>query len=363
MPAKWQQWYPHNIDAWQSSSMVQSLSDAAYRAYHNLIQHQYQAEDGRLPISDKELARLSRAVDWKAIRKEVMKCFKKSDDGRFFSPRQYTEWERANLVHRKRIEAANATNERRKTVTEQSQQRSPHGHRTIRKRSPAHIDIDSNNTNTKTEEKEPPGAPAPDPEAVPSLVNEIVRAHPKSRLRKLQPREVTQAQEVAVLGAMADEIGPAVTDVQALEMIRERTEMLAEGVPRHEWRFFKDVVEFYRNHDYRMDPEDFAQHKGASNGRADTDNGMVGRVKRGLAGLREAADESGDYSVRPDAGGDDCPLPTSGDPQTDTKAVPGGVPGNGSETRGRSAAGSVAGHSPPTKPEILPPPERSVRRA
>jgi hypothetical protein len=99
-----------------------------------------------------------------------------------------------------------------------------------------------------------------DPEERPTLVRQIVCAHPKSRLRSLQPREVRHAQEVAVLEAMAAEIhATGQTDIEVLQMMLSCTELLAEKVPRSEWRFFRDVCEFFRSYDYRLEAEHFTK--------------------------------------------------------------------------------------------------------
>lgn len=203
-----------------------------------------------------------------------------------------------------------------------------------------------------------------DPEKIPSLVNKIVCAHPKSRLRNLKEREVKQGQQVAVLAAMVDEMGQGVTEADALAMMLERTEMLAEQVPRAQWRFFKDVVGFFRDHDYRLEPDQWA--KEGSNGRSNASVGRgaaVGRVERGLESLRQAAQESGDHSVRDDDGGDDSVLPPSGDPGSDGETVSDGVPADGPDARHKPAEGGAAGHSQGTGPEILPPSKRSKRGA
>jgi hypothetical protein len=211
------------------------------------------------------------------------------------------------------------------------------------------------------EPPKPQAPPAPEPEAILSMVRRIVCAHPKSQLRKLREREVTQAQEAAVLAAMADEISLGETEMGALAMILALTETLAYKVPRSEWRFFKDAVGFYRDHDYRLEPGHWARE--GSNGRSNSHNrgAAVGRVDRGLESLRKAAEESGDYAVRDDDGGDDCVLPASGDSRVNAKTVSGGVSSNGSGARHNAAEGSIAGHSPPTGPEVLPPSQRGGR--
>lgn len=90
-------------------------------------------------------------------------------------------------------------------------------------------------------------------EEVATLVDEIVCAHPRSQLRNLRRNEVRSIQQSAVLQAMRDEMkADGLTAVEALGSMLSRVQSLAEKVPRQEWRFFKDIPEFFRNHDYRM---------------------------------------------------------------------------------------------------------------
>jgi uncharacterized protein YdaU (DUF1376 family) len=103
MPSKWQQWYPHDIDAWQGSIIIQDLSDSAYRAVHNLLMAQFQSEDGMLPAEEKELARLSRKRQvWDQIRDEVLDCFETGGDDRIYNSRMYQEWAEAKVNFEKR---------------------------------------------------------------------------------------------------------------------------------------------------------------------------------------------------------------------------------------------------------------------
>ena len=366
MPAKWQQWYPHDIDAWQSSATIQALSHAGYRAYHNLIQRQYQSDDGMLPASDRDLAKLSRVgEEWKMVRKEVLACFKRLGD-RLFSPRQYAEWSRANLVHKKRLDAAEATNKRRRAVTD-TVTATVTG--TVEQRSAAHNTVHRQD-NTNTEEQEPQRAAehappqAVDPETTNTLVERIICAHPKSRLRNLKPTEVRQRDQAAVLEAMMEEIkASGAGSAAVLAMMLERTEILAENVPRSEWRYFKDVSEFFRNHDYRLEPEDFA--KGKSDGR----NGRAGkgeqyiapaneRVSAGVAAARAAARRSADRASGRVNGEHDggVSAPGAGD---GGGSVPDGVRGPGEAPRNSAARDGPA--VIPDPPEILSPSERSGR--
>lgn len=113
MPTGWQKWYPHQIDAWQSSATVQNFTDAAYRAFHNLLMEQYQQPDGMLPGDSALLAKMSRAgTKWSkereplsTIEEEVRSCFKVHKSGRIYNERQYTEWRWARAETKKRKKA------------------------------------------------------------------------------------------------------------------------------------------------------------------------------------------------------------------------------------------------------------------
>ena len=107
MPAKWQQWYPHYIDGWNGSAAVQGFTDAAYRAYHNLLMAQFESEDGMLDPD--RLAKSSRmGVRWNqpregmpTISEEVMEEFE-SANGRVYNPRLRQEWLKAKEVFEKK---------------------------------------------------------------------------------------------------------------------------------------------------------------------------------------------------------------------------------------------------------------------
>lgn len=102
-----------------------------------------------------------------------------------------------------------------------------------------------------------PAAAKPSRE-IASLAAEVVCAHPRSRLRKLRRNEVRPIQQAAVLEAMREEAQAAsCSEVEALKRILSAVQSLAEKIPRQQWRFLKDVPEFFRNHDYRVAPETF----------------------------------------------------------------------------------------------------------
>ena len=100
MAEDWQRWYQHEIDKWQGSATVQTFSDAAYRAFHNLIMAQFQQADGKLPNSPTELAKLSRmGTRWIKVAREVLAEFEADDSGRIFNPTQYRAWLAARDRH------------------------------------------------------------------------------------------------------------------------------------------------------------------------------------------------------------------------------------------------------------------------
>ena len=103
-PAKWRDWYPHKIDKWRGSLAVQGMSDGAYRGYHNLLMSQWQSFDGKLPTTDKELARLSGLFSrWNEFKEEIMENFIEEEEGdRLLNVVQYVEWQRAKQVSEKK---------------------------------------------------------------------------------------------------------------------------------------------------------------------------------------------------------------------------------------------------------------------
>lgn len=100
MASEWQRWYQHEIDKWQGSATVQTFSDAAYRAFHNLIMAQFQQDDGKLPNTPAQLAKLSRmGPRWPKVADEVMSEFEVDADGRIYNVTQYKGWQAARERH------------------------------------------------------------------------------------------------------------------------------------------------------------------------------------------------------------------------------------------------------------------------
>jgi hypothetical protein len=114
MASKWQVWYPHIIDAWQGSATIQTFSHAAYRGYHNLIMEQFQAEDGKLPDDDRQLAKLSRlGAEWASVAQEVREALTSDGNGRIYSTTQFELWTDAHSRHLEHVARMDVINKRR----------------------------------------------------------------------------------------------------------------------------------------------------------------------------------------------------------------------------------------------------------
>jgi len=279
VPAKWQKWYPHNIDAWQSSPTIQDLSDAAYRAYHNLIQAQYQAEDGMLPSEEKELIRLSRMrAVWPEIREELLACFQVSESGRIFSPRQFKEWEKAQVVHSKRVSAAKKTNKKRQLK------------RAVTAQSPGHIDIDidsnSNNTNTNTkEQKQKPSRAKREPDSRHTPFRQALETYwdHKGPGNKL-PWDGREAKALSSVLAASPDL--------TLEQFRGLLQNRARSQVTHGERIYLWIMKI---HSY-TEPLDRFNKPEASNGRRETESPAIARQRRNRENLTNAIIASGDYA-------------------------------------------------------------------
>jgi len=110
MAERWQQWMPHDIDAWQGSANVQALSDLAYRAVHNLILDMWKQDDCALPCDERELSKRSRVAQrWHECKEEVLDYFKRTPEGKLTHPVTFQKWNEARAKyeenHRARSEA------------------------------------------------------------------------------------------------------------------------------------------------------------------------------------------------------------------------------------------------------------------
>lgn len=159
MPAKWQKWMPFHIDSFYGSPWVQAMHPAAQSGYLKLLAAQWQTDDCTLPADDEDLAILSGLGGkwdiWKDHSKAILRHFSKLDDGRIRNNVCFGQWTEAKRVFEARRTAADKTNAR-----------SPHGHRTPRKRSPSRSADTGTHTQTKTvtetEEQKPKATPLSD---------------------------------------------------------------------------------------------------------------------------------------------------------------------------------------------------------
>jgi uncharacterized protein YdaU (DUF1376 family) len=117
---------------------VQRMSCAAFKGYIGLLTAQWQSEDGTLPEDMQELAEKSRLSDeeWEASSASILRRFVRIEGARLRNEVCFQKWLDARTVFEARRKAASTTNSR-----------SPHGHRTMRERSPAR----SADTRTETD--------------------------------------------------------------------------------------------------------------------------------------------------------------------------------------------------------------------
>lgn len=196
---------------------------------------------------------------------------------------------------------------------------------------------------------------------VSGLVRKCVCAHPKSLQRSLKPNEVSQRDETAVLEAMASEISASgCTGPDALQMILSRTQMLADKVPRAQWRYFKDASEFFRNHWYRLEPEEIASREpGNGTGKQHNRGAAVGRVNRSGAGFGAVTERRVAQATGTDAAATVSSVPASGSGAGNSGDIFRDVREPGDSARNEESRDGPA--VVPDAPEILPPSQRSVR--
>ncbi len=122
MPAKWQQWFPFQIDAFKASPSVRAMHPTARSAFIYLLAAQWQSEDCTLPTDPIALAEIAEVDDeaWSIHGPRILRKFETVGD-RIRNAKQYEEWSAAKRIFDARKNAALKTNE----------ERSPHGHRTV----------------------------------------------------------------------------------------------------------------------------------------------------------------------------------------------------------------------------------------
>jgi uncharacterized protein YdaU (DUF1376 family) len=240
MAETWQQWYPHKIDKWMGSANVMELTPAGYKAFHCLIQAQFQSEDGMLPANDRELAKLSRVkAHWAEIREEVMELFETAGD-RIYNSVMLREWHRAREVHIKRLESAKRGGRKpdgNRTETE----RKPNGNRTETERQPnAHTVTEQNRTEQKEKGASPPqSAPGRSyeadelPDGLPAMHYGLALLDRLDMVADLVPIQLKQAAGGAVANyAKSQQIRPAKAVERLIPLARAA---IAEGVKLKFW--------------------------------------------------------------------------------------------------------------------------------
>jgi hypothetical protein len=112
-------------------------------------------------------------------------------------------------------------------------------------------------------------------ESLADLAEKIAVRHPRSRLRNWSQPNIGQTDKVAILDAMTEE-----AQIQHKTMAEVGRMMLLwldawDGIPRDRWQFVAEIPEFYRQGDYRLEPEELpgidpqegiGQHNGGSKG-------------------------------------------------------------------------------------------------
>jgi hypothetical protein len=131
------------------------MSNSAFKGYIALLSAQWQSDDGTLPNDMHELAEKSRLsdADWEDSSASILRKFTSIEGNRLRNEVCFQKWLDAKTIFEARQASAKKTN----TVTA----RSPHGHRTVRKRSPGRSADTRTDTETYTETKErkPSGKP------------------------------------------------------------------------------------------------------------------------------------------------------------------------------------------------------------
>jgi hypothetical protein len=357
MPAKWQKWMPLDLDQLWSSPSVQRMSNSAFKGYIALLSAQWQSDDGTLPNDMHELAEKSRLsdADWEDSCASILRKFTSIEGNRLRNEVCFQKWLDAKTIFEARQASAKKTN----TVTA----RSPHGHRTVRKRSPVRsadtrTDTDTE-TSTETEEQKLKATPLSEksddtpPAEFANAWNRLKGTLPRvtqftdSRKKKIQARQRQ--------GISLEEFEKAVSKCASIPFLA--------GDNKQGWKAdFDWLVDNDKNLLKVLEGKyDAGEGNGTSkdnSGSNGTRGAAVGRVERGQSAFRQAAIASVEAAGGFDVGPDDSSLPFAGTP-----------PGHGADVPARSgdASGGVRDSSRgngsgvvPHAPEILPPSQRNT---
>ena len=232
MPQAFQGWYKHDIDAWRGSAAVQDMTDAEYRAYHNLLMAQFESEDGMLPDDEKELAKLSRKrAEWQNIREVVLEQFERGGEGRVYNARMHYEWQQAKSLSEQRAKGAKSTNDKRwKKGDASPSDKAKHAQRPDSDQSATaqrSVNTERNGT-LRDEEQEHSARPAqerPRREPTEAELDHVRLAYP----RKTAPPEARRAIRKAVLHLHTGKDIPAMTTSEALQFLHGRAVLFAQS--------------------------------------------------------------------------------------------------------------------------------------
>ena len=289
MPAKWQTWMPKVIDAWCGSRNVQGLSDAAYRAYDNLLMAEWQSEDGSLPSDDKYLAKASAMFGrWADVKDEVLEMFQR-EGTRIFSPRLRQEWQRAQTVHAKKSAGGGDNNKQSDLDFEDNGPNRRADSAKSRSGVRYTATATSTTTSTKPQNQIPRAEPRPfnllnplDNVEVESMINRIAVAHPRNQMRGTQISEVVYGHQAAIIQAMKDEMARTeAAPMVCLQMILDRVELHAAEVSPERYQFFKDLPRYFALHEYRLEPSHF-NREDRNNGNQSKGDSTMAALKRSL---------------------------------------------------------------------------------
>ena len=142
-------------------------------------------------------------------------------------------------------------------------------------------------------------------ETLRNLANQIAVRHPRSRLRNWTERNVGHADRVAVLEAMQDEAQQTgVTMAAAGRMMLDLLDAWDE-IPREKWQFVAAIPKFYKQGDYRLQPNEVpgmsSQEGRKANGKRRGTEGNDDVVREFLESTRNPA--AGDHAFAEGAGG------------------------------------------------------------
>jgi uncharacterized protein YdaU (DUF1376 family) len=355
MPQKWQKWMPLDIDQFWSSPSVQRMSDSGKIGYLALICAQWHSDDGSLSCDMDELAIASRLSDeaWEVNSAAILRKFTSVVGNRIRNEACFQKWLDAKTI----FEARQASAKRTNTVTA----RSPHGHRTIRKRSPVRSADTRTDTETSTETEEQKLKASPLSEKSDGTPPAEF-ANAWNRLKGPLPRvtQFTESRRKKIIARQRQ--GISLEEFEKAVKVCARTPFLL-GDSKQGWvASFDWLVENDTNIVKVLEGK---YEAGESNGTSKSSNGSngtrgaaVGRVERGQSAFRAAAIASVEAAGGFDAGSDDGGIPESGAP-----------PGHSADVPARSGDASGGVRDPasadgsgifPDAPEILPPSQRNT---